>query len=197
MTYSRFNETKTAQAAAYLLYKAGGTMHHLKLMKLLYLADRLSWQENDYPITGDDYYSLPYGPVLSKTLNLIHGETLNRLPTVWNEWITDRENHQVGTAKAFDENDEYFFDHLSKADEEILDETFNKYGHLDRFELVEITHNPNIIPEWQDPKGSAIPITIPTLLTHLGRSKTQIEEILADMKEREHIDNLFRGLGSE
>ena len=58
-----FNELKTAQASAYLLHKAGGTMEHLKLMKLLYLADRLSWKEYDKSITGDEYYSLPYGPV--------------------------------------------------------------------------------------------------------------------------------------
>lgn len=62
-----FNELKTAQASAYLLHKAGGTMEHLKLMKLLYLADRLSWKEYDKSITGDDYYSLPY-PVISKNI---------------------------------------------------------------------------------------------------------------------------------
>ena len=50
-----FNELKTAQASAYLLHKAGGTMEHLKLMKLLYLADRLSWKEYDKSITGEEY----------------------------------------------------------------------------------------------------------------------------------------------
>ena len=94
---------KTAQAAAYLLYKSGGSMKHLKLMKLLYLADRLSWQERDYAITGDEYYSLPYGPVLSKTLDLMHGETFNQLNSananVWDKWIADDANYCVKLAK--------------------------------------------------------------------------------------------------
>lgn len=69
-----FDELKIAQATAYLLHKAGGTMEHIKVMKLLYLADRLSWQRYGYSISNDEYYSLPYGPVLSNTLNLMRGE---------------------------------------------------------------------------------------------------------------------------
>ncbi len=40
--FSMFNERKAAQAAAYLLHKAGGKLPLLKLMKLMYLAERLS-----------------------------------------------------------------------------------------------------------------------------------------------------------
>ncbi|TCP95341.1 uncharacterized protein DUF4065 [Cricetibacter osteomyelitidis] len=189
-----FNELKTAQATAYLLHKAGGTMHYLKMMKLLYFADRLSWQKRDYSITGDSYYSLPYGPVLSNTLNLLRDETMNRLPTVWNEWIADREEHRISIKKTIDWSDEYALDNLSDSDEKILDETFLKYGHLDRFQLVELTHDPKIVPEWKDPKGGAIPIKLSSLLAHLDRSKEQIKSILADIEEQKHIDRLFKGL---
>ncbi|MEE3701578.1 type II toxin-antitoxin system antitoxin SocA domain-containing protein, partial [Mannheimia haemolytica] len=51
-----FDELKIAQATAYLLHKAGGTMEHIKVMKLLYLADRLSWQRYGYSISNDEYY---------------------------------------------------------------------------------------------------------------------------------------------
>ncbi|MDG6333998.1 Panacea domain-containing protein [Glaesserella parasuis] len=188
-----FNELKTAQAGAYLLHKAGGTMHHIKLMKLLYLSDRLSWLERDHSITGDEYYSLPYGPVLSKTLNLIRGETLNHTKTAWEEWISDKENHQVSIAKIVDEKDEYFWGELSLSDTDILDSVFEKYGHFDRFALVELTHNPDIVPEWEDPKGGAKKITLEKLLQHLGKSKAQIKAIFEEQAEMQQINRLFKG----
>ncbi|OOR94505.1 hypothetical protein B0186_11520, partial [Canicola haemoglobinophilus] len=178
-----FNEAKTAQAAAYLLYKAGGTMHHIKLMKLLYLADRLSWQLNECSISGDDYYSLPYGPVLSNTLNLMRGETLNRLPSIWEEWISDKENHQVSLAKHVDTSDEYFWGELSLSDEEILNDVFKKYGSLDRFTLVELTHDPRYIPEWENPHGGAKKIPLERLLSYIGKTKEQIQSILEELEE--------------
>ena len=188
-----FNELKTAQAAAYLLHKAGGEMHHIKLMKLLYLADRLNWQLNDRAISGDDYYSLPYGPVLSKTLNLIRGETLNHNKTKWEEWISDSEDHKVSLAKEIDNTDKYFWSELSFSDTDILDEIFNKYGHLDRFALVKLTHDPKCVPEWKDPQGGAKKIRLETLLKHLGKSKAQIKAIIEEIAEFEHIDSLFKG----
>lgn len=188
-----FNELKTAQAAAYLLHKAGGQMHHLKLMKLLYLADRLSWKERDYSISGDSYYSLPFGPVLSQTLNLMRGETLSRNLTEWDNWISDKANHQVSIVQQVNNDDEYFWSELSLSDTDILDNTFEEYGHLDRFELVDLTHNPEMIPEWQDPKGSSIRITLEQLLTCLGKNSSQIQSILEEQKEMAEINSLFKG----
>ena len=37
---STFNERKAMEAAAHLLHRRGGQMHYLKLLKLLYIADR-------------------------------------------------------------------------------------------------------------------------------------------------------------
>lgn len=42
----RFNEAKSAQLAAVILQMRGGTMHYMKLIKLMYLVDRealISW----------------------------------------------------------------------------------------------------------------------------------------------------------
>lgn len=190
-----FNEMKTAQAAAYFLYKANGLMPHLKLMKLLYLADRLSWLEQDVGISGDDYYSLPYGPVLSKTLDLIQGNRLTAAKTVWEEWISDKADHHVSLAKVIDNADADFFDHLSLCDKAILDRTFQQYGHFDKFALAALTHDPAYVPEWEMPSGNmrSKPIKLETLLSHLGKSPAQIQQILQDIAEREAIDQLFRG----
>ena len=48
-----FNEKRTAQAAAFLLHQAGGRLPLLKLMKLLYLAERESLRLYGEPISGD------------------------------------------------------------------------------------------------------------------------------------------------
>lgn len=190
-----FNEAKTAQATAYLLYRAGGTMEHIKAMKLLYLADRLSWEKYNFSITGDDYYSLPYGPVLSNTLNLMRGEDLAiyQNKSVWAEWIADKEDHKISIKKAIDFTDEYALDELSESDVEILDEIFNKYGSFKPFALVEYTHNPKYIPEWKNPNGKSIPITLNELLTALGKTASEIEEIKENLAEQKEFDRLFTG----
>ncbi|STP14220.1 Panacea domain-containing protein [Haemophilus paraphrohaemolyticus] len=139
---------------------------------------------------------MPYGPVLSKTLNLIHGETLPQLSgnaTVWDNWIKDDANYCVSLAKEIDENDEYFWGCLSLNDEQILNRVFADFGHFKTFELVEYTHNKRHVPEWQDPKGSSKKIKLPDLLAHLGKSKAHIAEILQEHKEQEEIDRLFAG----
>ena len=48
-------------------------MSHLKLMKLLYLADREGVHQLGYLLSGDRP-AVPHGPVLSMTLNLIDGD---------------------------------------------------------------------------------------------------------------------------
>ncbi len=58
MVMMRFNERKATQAAAYLLQMRGGTMSYMKLIKLLYLADRAALVRFGRPITTDRYVSM-------------------------------------------------------------------------------------------------------------------------------------------
>ena len=53
MIKNLFNEKKAAQAAAYFLLRAGGPLTVLKLMKLLYLAERGSFERYGTPMIGD------------------------------------------------------------------------------------------------------------------------------------------------
>lgn len=75
MRRTLFNEKRTTQAAAFFLFKAGGKLPVLKLMKLLYLAERESYRQYGEPISGDNLVSMPHGPVLSQTLNLMFQST--------------------------------------------------------------------------------------------------------------------------
>ena len=84
-----FNERRVAQMAAYLLDHARTRMKYLKLMKLLYLADRESMKRHGHPISGDRYVSMDHGPVLSNTLNLING-AVKFQEHGWDYWIADK-----------------------------------------------------------------------------------------------------------
>ena len=76
-----FNEQKTAQIAAWFISQGGGSMPHLKLMKLMYLAERESMSRHGFTMTGDYFVSMPHGPVLSLTLNHIN-DAVPSSPTV-------------------------------------------------------------------------------------------------------------------
>src|SRR5688572_27768282 len=90
-----FNEKKATQAAAYLLRLRGGRMSYMKLIKLLYLADRLSLTRRGRPITTDRYVSMDRGPVLSRTLNLITEDREPAAPSFWAEFIAEPSNFEV------------------------------------------------------------------------------------------------------
>ena len=94
-----YNERRAAEAAAYLLYRAGGTLPVLKLMKLLYLAERLSLQRHGEPLTGDRLVSMPHGPVLSITYTLIGGG-IKSCKGGWDSWVSDRTGHNLTLRKS-------------------------------------------------------------------------------------------------
>src|SRR2546426_12424633 len=66
----RYREDRATQAAARLLRLRGGTMSYLKLVKLLYFADRLALVEPVSPSIYDMYVSIAPGSVLRETVDL-------------------------------------------------------------------------------------------------------------------------------
>ena len=63
----RFNFAKTLQASAVLLRRDDKRMSRLRLLKLLYFADRELLVAKVRTITGDSVVAMKYGPVLSQT----------------------------------------------------------------------------------------------------------------------------------
>lgn len=169
----RYREDKTTQAAARLLRLAGGRMSHMKLIKLLYLADRSSLVRWGRPITFDWYFSLPHGPVLSFTLDKINAEADPETPSYWHRFISERENHIVRLLGE-PENDQ-----LSKAEEDLLDEVFSKFGRMSPWQLRDYCHDN--LPEWQDPQGSRLPIGFRDILLAEGIPEEEVHDILSEL----------------
>lgn len=70
-----FEPQKMVQAIGVLMRADGvGKMNYMRLLKLLYFADRESMREAGKPLTGDEPYAMEHGPVLSTTYNLMKGE---------------------------------------------------------------------------------------------------------------------------
>jgi uncharacterized phage-associated protein len=164
-----FKEAKATQAAAHLLKLRGGRMKYLKLVKLLYLADREALLRWGQPLTTDHYVSMEYGPVVSRTYALISNEPQPGAPSFWRDHIATVEDWDVQLVH--DPSD----DELSLAEESLLNEIFEKHGHKNRWRIVDETHK---FPEWKDPNGSSIPIEYSEILRAGQKSEAEINEII-------------------
>lgn len=156
--------------------RAGGEINILKVTKLVYLADRRSMELREHPITGDNFVSMPFGPVNTFTYSYMKGVAPVRKAT-WAEFIGEEQWRRLPLAKGISEDD---LDELSVSDLRILDEIWNTFKDVDRFDLAEFTHQ--FCPEWRDPNGSSVPIDFATVFRKLGKDEPidLAEEIQAE-----------------
>jgi uncharacterized phage-associated protein len=183
----KFNPITAAQMSAFFAQKEGGAIYVLKLIKLLYLADRLSLQQYGEPISWDHMVSMDHGPVLSETLNYINGFKSSNEMQQWEEWISDRAEHKVAIAKENLTRSD--LNHLSKADLKILEAIWSQYGHMTRWELRDFTHKN--CPEWNDPKGTSLSIDYEDVVRAMGRTPNEVGELYQKMREQQQIDKYF------
>lgn len=181
------NERKSAQMAAYFARKEGGQIAVLKLIKLLYLADRESLDQYSYPMSGDCPVSMPHGPVLSGTYSLI--SLGSNSPDGWEAWISDRENHEVRLHREFERKD---LDELSDAEIAIMQEVWQRFGRMDRWQIRDYTHDH--CSEWQDPQGSSRPISFADIFRALGRSPEEAQELAENLQSEQATDQLLASL---
>lgn len=107
------------------------TINRLKLVKLLWLADRIHLNKYGRMILGDQYYALPHGPVPSATKN-VSEETIDDVFYV--------EGFMITAEDTFDSK--YF----SESDLEVMKQVWKKYGLMDQFNLRDLSHK---FPEWK------------------------------------------------
>lgn len=184
-----FTPKKAGQIAAVLAEKAGGTINILKLVKLVYLADRHSMDLYGHPISDDNWVSMDQGPVPSATYGLITGFVPDVAET-WGYWMSDRSNHMVSlNVQSIPRS---ALDEISDADIAVLERIWADFGQMDRWALVEYTHKH--CPEWKDPHGSSIPISELNMFRALGRSQ---EDALAEanhLNEQRVLNDMFASM---
>lgn len=120
-------------------------MNRLKLIKILWAADRLHIRKYGKTITDlDDYYAMPHGPVCSLALDIAQMNNdqiaLNKVDIDYlNEYFT-ADSIETSMQKSPGE------DMLSENNKKVLTEAWAKFKDKDHFELADrISHE---YPEW-------------------------------------------------
>ena len=176
-------EPKATQAAAHLIKRRGqGFMSYMKLMKLLYFADREALIRWGSPITADTVYSMDRCPVLSDVLHLVTEGAPLCDPQIWERHLQPHGDHEVRMIRDPSNGE------LSEAEENLLDEVFNRFGKLSRWQIVDEAHK---LPEWEDPAGSRIRISYADILRHGNKTPRQIEAIMHDLEGSEHVHEVL------
>src|SRR5205823_5989742 len=125
----RFNFKRTLQATAELLRaQPAQRMNYMRLLKLLYIADREMLAEHAHPITGDQPVAMERGPVLSQTYHLILGQLDGAV-----EWAKFVRKDHYDVVLANDPG----HGQLSKAILAKLHEVSERYQDKDEWDMVE------------------------------------------------------------
>jgi uncharacterized phage-associated protein len=177
-----FDISKTIQASGVLLKaEPRRRMSRLRLLKLLYIANRQSLAERARPITGDRAVAMDHGPVLSTTYSVIKGE--DYLATEWDKYV-GREGRDVVLLADPGVGD------LSRWEIAKLHAVSHQLEDLDDWTVAELTHT---FEEWvrnQPPKGSMRPIPDSDLLAATGLTDLT-KQITADAEAEAIADKLL------
>jgi len=169
-----YNEGKVGEMVAYLLKWGDNPMGRLKLIKLLYIADRQSIAETGFSITGDQVYGMEKGPILSLTLDLLKRVQRGRGKVArYVEPVTERELVRSVEA-APDEPRE-----LSQYDMRVLRRVHEEFGSYSGEGLKDWLHEN--APEWREPtEGGRVPIDPAEILKAEGWPADAIEAMSAE-----------------
>lgn len=177
----RFHLGKAIQATAVLLRGSPGRRSsYLRLLKLLYLAERRSLEATGCPITGDRVVAMDNGPVMSRTYDLI----LGRDPEA-SEWQRFIETDGYSVTLADDPGNA----DLCPYEIGVLQQVADEHYSTDGFDLVDQTHK---LPEWQKhhQPGTATTIPLRDILEAVGRGD-EADDIEADTKELAAIQRIL------
>ena len=166
----RFDITKATEAACQFLKREGGSINIMKLVKLIYLLDRLSVARRGIPVVGGAYFSLPNGPITSEFLDLINSGCLwGAKDCHWDEFLSDRKDHEVAMIK------EAPRDHLSDSEIDLIDAVYQEHGKRNQWELRDWCHEH--CGEWSPLQEGRERIDIESVAVHAGKDHEEVGRI--------------------
>jgi uncharacterized phage-associated protein len=137
-------ETFTIIEVLFYILKKLKKADKVKLIKLIYLADKYHLIRYGRTITNDDYYAMEHGPVGTTVKDVLSLDPFN----------ISRNGYKYASAliEKIDENNfrakldaQVNFDMLSESDKEALDFVVERFGKMKQWELRDYTHK---YPEW-------------------------------------------------
>jgi uncharacterized phage-associated protein len=140
-----FDYKKAIQALNYFTtLQVNSELNILKAMKLLWAADRYHLRQYGLPITLDDYYALPHGPIATNVYDILTRSDFledKKLINYSDKFIQRSEEDKRAIVSVSDVD----FSFLSETDKTTIvkvNETFKGYG---KFKLRDYSHS---FPEW-------------------------------------------------
>lgn len=175
-----FSSEKVLHEILFLLSLNGNRMNLLKLMKELYLIDRESIKERDTSVSGDIFFSLKHGPILSQTLNMCYD-----LPN--NEWADYLDNISARYYRDIAVKKMVELDLLSEKDKEYIIRISEQFKDFTPFKLEDYTHT---LPEWNSADGRSRKIRFQDVMVALGKSDKEIAEAKEEYEQLEALYSL-------
>lgn len=134
------------QSIYYLLRKNNGkSLDKIKIIKLMYLADKYHLLKYGRTITNDNFYAMPNGPIGSVTLDILNFSNTEAFNIDEGNY-TKKYIEKKGTYAFVAKDVKCDFNRLSKSDKEVLDFIFDNFAKMDKWALVDFTHK---YPEWK------------------------------------------------
>jgi uncharacterized phage-associated protein len=180
----RFNIHKATETACQFIEREGGSASIMKLVKLIYLLDRLSLDRRGIPVVGGDYLSMRNGPVTSEVLDLINaGRLAGEDDPRWEQCISDRVNHEVHLERMPERQ------HLSDAEVALIDELWAEHGSKDQWQLRDWCHGH--CGEWTPLTRGCAPIAVERIAQALGKPPEQVRKLSREAAELNQLDEIF------
>ena len=182
---------KILQEICFLLSLNNGRMNLIKLIKELYLADRLSIEEREFSISGDIFYSMKNGPILSNALDLLTNDLPDFIEYIHSEVAQDPEERYYPDIVLVKTPGQ---DRLSKNDKKYLQQVSEEIKKKKAFYLVDLTHK---LPEWQEVLSGRKKIHFSDILRALGKNDKEILEIKASNDTMKRFNMALSGVFRE
>ncbi len=125
------NLKKIENSILFFANKSKNRIERMRLMKLLWLSDRLHLNKYGRLILMDRYKALPNGPIASNALKISQSGFPGSIEV---------DSHNVKSLKEYDP------DYFSKSDLKIMEYVWERFQNMDSFEFSKYSHK---YPEWK------------------------------------------------
>ena len=142
---------KAIAAAAYIIGQLV-QVDKIKLVKMLYIADRDHFLQHGYPITGDAQYALPKGPAPTTTLDMLDGdlrESENCFRCIHLDDVVFSLRQDANPIA------------LEKTELDVLNHVIREHGHKNKWALKDETHDyPEYAAVYREGTSTRIPYEV-------------------------------------
>lgn len=169
-----FDIRKAIAAAGFICQQKGGSFDMMKLIKAIYLAERSSLIEWHRPITGDSFYSMENGPIVSRIYDLIRGRAVGPEMDAWYSVFNPRVGDVVSV------KGEVNLKPLSRREKEQL---LKHASFVDQMTIGQLIDYMHCLPEWKDPGKTSLLIEPKSIFYHQNLGEEAVEEIERDVDD--------------